>query len=105
MTLYRLAFPDKLNSKKLTFSRDKSAISRIVKKTVMLLSQEWSHVLQWDHTRLTRAELEQYAQAVADKGGHLCLYDGTVRRVCRPSFGQRSMFSGRKRFYGLNTNY
>ncbi|KAG0311948.1 hypothetical protein BG000_006479, partial [Podila horticola] len=68
LTLYRLAFPCRLSSMKVTFTHDKSAISRIVKKTVMLLSQEWSQILQWDHTRLTRAKLEEYAQAVADQG-------------------------------------
>lgn len=68
LTLYRLALPVKLKSMKLTCSRDKSAMSRSCQE-VMLLSQEWSNILHWGHTSSTRAELEQYAQVVADQGG------------------------------------
>ena len=59
----------------------------------------------WDQTFLNPAKLEEYAQAISDRGAALknCLgfIDGTVRPICRPDQNQRVVYNGHKKVHGL----
>ena len=104
LTLFRLSLPTKLDRMQFIFGRDPSAMSRIIRKTLRLIFQRWRHILRWDNNRLTREKLAGCANAIGAKGGHRSVFgflDGTVRKICRPTFGQRSMYNGHKRFHAL----
>ena len=55
----------------------------------------------WNQTFLNPAKLEEYAQAISDRGAALknCLgfIDGTVRPICRPDQNQRVIYNGHKK--------
>ena len=59
----------------------------------------------WNQFFLAPGYLEQYAQAVADKGSPLrnCFgfVDGTVRAIARPDKNQRMVYNGHKRLHAL----
>lgn len=59
----------------------------------------------WDQPFLSRDSLENYARAIAGKGGPLknCFgfIDGTVRQICRPNKNQRVVYNGHKRVHAL----
>lgn len=87
------------------FGRTESQLSRIVTHMLNDLYDKFHHLLEFDERRLTAPMLEELAQTVAARGAPLdrCFgfIDGTLRGVCRPSFGQRQLFSGHKRTHGL----
>jgi hypothetical protein len=87
------------------FGRTESQLSRIVTHMLNDLYDKFHHLLEFDERRLTAPKLEELAQTVAARGAPLdrCFgfIDGTLREVCRPSLGQRQLFSGHKRTHGL----
>ncbi|KAK3810402.1 MAG: hypothetical protein J3R72DRAFT_357143, partial [Linnemannia gamsii] len=104
LTLFRLSNPCTLNRMQLIFQRDPAALSRIIRETICFLSARWADVLHWDVNRLTNAKLEEYCGAVGANAAHRSVFgfiDGTVRKICRPSFAQRSMYNGHKCFHAL----
>ena len=61
-------------------------------------------LLHWDESRLTRAKIQEYAQAVeAVAGGHGVWgdIDGTMRPFCRPGDNQQDYYSGHKKHHGF----
>ena len=62
----------------------------------------------WNQTFLNPAKLEEYAQAISDRGAALknCFgfIDGTVRPICRPDQNQRVVYNGLKIVHGLKFN-
>ena len=59
----------------------------------------------WNHTLLNPAKLEQYAQAISDRGAALkncfSFIDSTVRPFCRPDQNQREVYNGQNKVHGL----
>ena len=58
----------------------------------------------WNRTFLSVAKLEEYAQAISDRGAALkncfCfIIDGRV--MCRPDKNQREVYNGHKKVHGL----
>jgi len=99
ITLYRLSFPTTLNDMQLTFHCNPSAISQLIWVTITFLAMQWSCILMWDENCLTRDRLVEFAGSVAMQGGHPSVFgflDGTVHKICQPSFGQQSMYNGHK---------
>lgn len=62
-------------------------------------------VTQWNHTVLSPANLEVYANAISAKGAPLTncfgFIDGTVRPISRPGQNQRVVYNGLKRVHAL----
>jgi len=62
-------------------------------------------VTEWNRDVLSSVALEQYAETISRKGSSLnnCFgfIDGTVRPISRPGNGQRIVYNGHKRVYGL----
>ena len=62
-------------------------------------------IAAWNQAILNPLALQQYADAVSDKGAALnnCFgfVDGTVRPICRPGENQRMLYNGHKRVHAL----
>ena len=60
-------------------------------------------ITQWNHDLLNPAALNQYADAISNKGAALenCFgfIDGTVRTISRPDANQRIVYSEHKRVH------
>ena len=60
---------------------------------------------QWNQYILNRQKLQEYADAIFNKGAPLqtCFgfIDGTVRPICRPGQHQRVVYNGHKRVHSL----
>jgi hypothetical protein len=63
------------------------------------------HLTSWNQSFLSPLALEQYANAIRERGSPLvnCLgfVDGTVRQICRPGKMQRVVYNGHKRVHAL----
>ena len=103
--LRRLSYPGRLEDLIPMFGRTESQLSRIVAHMVDYIYDRFSHLLEFDEQRLTHAKLQEFAQAIAAKGGVVpgCFgfIDGTLRGTCKPIYGQKQMFNGHKRTHGL----
>ena len=59
----------------------------------------------WIQTLWNLAKLEEYAQAVSDRGAALKNFfgfiDGTVRPICRPDQNRRVVYNGHKKVHRL----
>ena len=60
-------------------------------------------IMDWNPNVLSPIQLENYAEAVFNKGAALrnCFVDGTVRPISRPDENQRVVYNGHKRVHGL----
>ena len=62
-------------------------------------------ITQWNHDLLNPAALNEYADAISNKGAGLenCFgfIDGTVRPISRPDENQRIVYNGHKRVHAL----
>jgi len=62
-------------------------------------------ITAWNQAILNPLALQQYVDAVSDKGAALnnCFgfVDGTVRPICRPGEHQRMVYTGHKRVHAL----
>ncbi|TRM70554.1 hypothetical protein BD626DRAFT_373859, partial [Schizophyllum amplum] len=88
------------------FDRPQSAISEIVNIVVLHIDNEWSHLLDFDHTcLLSPTSLQAYAAAVHAEGGPLRgvwgFIDCTIRRMAKPTFFQRQAYNGYKGYHAL----
>eukprot|EP00743_Colponemidia_sp_Colp-15_P006722 GILK01007247.1.p1 GENE.GILK01007247.1~~GILK01007247.1.p1 ORF type:complete len:349 (-),score=3.81 GILK01007247.1:38-1084(-) len=102
--LRRLSYPNRLFDLTKTFYRPVDVLSRCFNQVLQSIHARWKHLLLWDHARLTPDFLRACAAAVYGKGAPLqsCIgfIDGTLRPSCRPSHGQKQLFSGHKRLHG-----
>ena len=100
----RLAFPCTLGNMELTFGRHRSVIGRIFNELVQTISARFATVLQLDAARLG-TKLQVFAASIEQQGAPFdCIWgflDGTARRICRPKTGQKSVYSGHKRYHCL----
>lgn len=105
MVLYRLSSPVKLDRMQFVFGRHISACSRIILTTIEWIVTRWSELLTWDPHRLTCEKLTQFAAACGSRP-HTSdrvfgFIDGTVRRICRPTRNQETMYNGHKGYHAL----
>ena len=102
----RLAYPCRYSDLLQRFSRPVPELS-IIGNTVKNYVYENHHqtLTNWNQTSLNPAKLEEYAQAISDRGAALksCFgfIDGTVRPICRPDQNQRVVYDGHKKVHGL----
>lgn len=104
LTLFLLSSPSTLIRIQLVFQRDTSALSRIIQATICFLPARWVDVLHWNVNSLTNTKQEEYSRAVGANAAHHYVFafiDGFVQKICRPSFGQKSMCNGNKCFHDL----
>ncbi len=101
--LRRLVYPNRLGDLVSMFGRSVSQLSEMIRVTLDHLHTQHSHRL----SRVTQGWVdgERFAAAVFAKGAALTniwgFIDGTVHRVCRPTHGQRDLFSGHKCYHAL----
>ena len=78
----------------------------IYNKVIDRIFNEHGHLVrQWNRRLLSHNHLQEYADAIADKGAALqnCFgfVDGTVRPIFRPMHNQRVVYNGHKRVHSL----
>jgi len=88
--LARLVYPNRLAGLERVFGRDFTSLSRISNSVLSLIFDRWSHLLSFDHRRLTPQKLGSFADVIHAKGAPLTrcwgFIDGTVRPICRPKY-------------------
>ncbi len=101
--LCRLAYPNHLGDLVPMFGRSVQDLSYVFNGTLQYLFHTQSHRLlsvtqPWcDHKRFSEA-----VYAMGASLSHIWGFiDGTIRKICRPKEGQRTLFSGHKRYHGL----
>ena len=104
--LRRLAYPCRYSDMVSRFARPVPVlcmISNIVLNYIYDLHHR--RITAWNQAILNPHALQQYADAVSDKGAALnnCFgfVDGTVRPICRPGEHQRMVYNGHKRVHAL----
>ena len=102
----RLAYPCRYSDMVSRFARPVPVlcmISNIVLNDIYDLHHR--RITAWNQAILNPHALQQYADAVSDKGAALnnCFgfVDGTVRPICRPGEHQRMVYNGHKRVHAL----
>ncbi|KAJ3752078.1 hypothetical protein EV360DRAFT_26278, partial [Lentinula raphanica] len=88
------------------YNRSQSAISEILTWMVRFLDERWKHLLDCDQEGILHPDkLVTYANAITGLGSPLknCIafLDCTIRRVCRPGWGQNVAYNGYKKFHAL----
>lgn len=88
------------------YDRSQSAISEIINELVLYLDETWKHLLDFDTDHLLSPErLAAYARAIHGTGVPLetiwAFIDCTMIKMCRPTWHQRQVYSGHKRYHAL----
>ena len=104
--LKRVAYPCRYSDMIHRFARPVPVLSMVTNKVLNHLYQIHGHRLtQWNDAILHPQALEQYAEAIHNKGAPLqnCFgfIDGTVRPISRPRDNQRRVYNGHKRVHAL----
>lgn len=104
--LKRFAYPCRYSDMIPIFGRSVPELSMISSEVVDWMYTTHGHkITQWNHDLLNPAALNQYADAISNKGAALenCFgfVDGTVRPICRPDANQRIVYNGHKRVHAL----
>lgn len=106
ISLIRLAYPWRYSDLAQRFGRPVPEIS-MISNTVLnhIYDNHHQRLTDWNQTLLNPAKLEEYAQAISDRGAALkCCFgfiDGTVRAIFRPYQNQREVYNGHKKVHGL----
>ncbi|XP_072375397.1 uncharacterized protein [Diabrotica undecimpunctata] len=103
--LRRFTYPNRLSDLEPLFGYSFKAVSSIANKTMDIIIQNKGYLIEnlgnvpW----LNENKLNQYSQAIAQKGAPIdnCwgFIDGTVRPICRPVENQREYYSGYKKIH------
>ena len=106
IVLKRLSYPCRFSDLQTFFNRPRRECNLFFLVGLEhLYSKFHSRITDWNQPWLTPDALVGYCQAVHNKGAPLMncwgFVDGTVRKMCRPKYHQREVFSGHKRFHGL----
>ena len=106
MVLRRFSYPNRLCDLESFFGRPTSALSLIINETVRVIWDKHRHRLtSLDVPWLHQNRLQQYADAVHEKGAPLVncfgFIDGTVRPICRPTRHQKVCYNGHKRIHAI----
>ena len=104
--LKRFAYPCRYSDMIPIFGRSVPELSMISNEVVDWMYTTHGHkITQWNHDLLNPAALNQYADAISNKGAALenCFgfIDGTVRPISRPDANQRIVYNGHKRVHAL----
>ena len=96
MVLYRLSSPVKLDRMQFVFGRYLSVYSRIITHTIEWIATRWGQLLTWDPHRLAREKLTQFTMECGRRpytsNRIFGPIDDTVRRICRPTLNQETMY-------------
>ena len=104
--LKRLAYPCRYTDMAYRFGRSASELCLIFNKVLDIVYDANHHRLEsWDQPFLSPDKLNNYAQAIHERGAPLqnCFgfVDGTVRAIARPKYNQRIMYNGHKRVHAI----
>lgn len=104
--LKRFAYPCRYVDMVPRFARPEPQLCMISNHVMNLLYDDWRHLLSdLDQPWLSRAHLQEFADAVHNKGAALenCwgFIDGTVRPVSRPGINQRILYNGHKKVHAI----
>ena len=106
IVLRRLSYPCRLEDLEPLFGRSKVELSYIFNDVLDYIYSVHSHLLEdLNQSWLSHENLDQFANAIYERGGPLdsCwgFIDGTVRPICRPQTNQKLVYNGHKRVHGL----
>ncbi len=106
LTCARLAHPGDLFDLVKEYDRSESALSEIINDTLCALDDTWAHLLTFDHNHLLCPQkLSEYAAAIRRAGAPMStiwgFIDCTIRRISRPTWGQRAAYNGYKKHHAL----
>ena len=106
MVLKRLAYPCRFNDMIHRFGRAVPELSMITNTVEEFIYQNHHHwVTRWNENLLSPVKLQEYADAVTEKGSPLrnCFgfIDGTVGPISRPGENQKVVYNGHKRVHAL----
>ena len=104
LCLYRLSQPNRLRDLESYFRMRKSRISAVILTFVDAMFKLALSYLS--NPRIFQHRFEFYSRLIRNKAGLGILgvwgfIDGTLRKTCRPSRGQREFYSGHKRCHGI----
>ena len=104
--LKRFAFPCRFSDMIPIFGRPVPELCMINNTVIDWVYNHHRHrIMDWNPNVLSPIQLENYAEAVFNKGAALrnCFgfVDGTVRPISRPDENQRVVYNGHKRVHGL----
>lgn len=104
--LRRFAYPCRYSDMVQGFGRSVPELGMISNTVLDYIYLQHAHrITEWNHTILSPANLQLYADAITAKGSPLqnCFgfIDGTVRPISRPSRNQRMVYNGHKRVHAL----
>lgn len=88
------------------YDRSQSAISECINALVVILDDQWKHLLDYDTQGVLHPHaLAEYANAIRQAGAPANtvwgFIDCTIRRICRPSIFQRIVYNGHKKFHAM----
>ena len=106
MLLRRMSYPCRYADMIPLFGRPVPELSMITNTVIDYLYDEHAHrITDWNNTILDPVHLQQYADAIHQRGAALnnCFrfIDGTVRPIWRPEQQQRIMYNGHKRIHSM----
>lgn len=106
MLLKRMSYPCRYADMIPLFGRPVPEICMITNTVIDYLYDRHAHrITDWNNDILDPVHLQQYADAIHQRGAGLknCFgfIDGTVRPICRPGQQQRIMYNGHKRIHSL----
>ncbi|KAF8313625.1 hypothetical protein DL93DRAFT_2228396 [Clavulina sp. PMI_390] len=105
IALYRLAVPHRLSDISLILRRPVSLISFSINTVLSMVYKKWSHLLEFDTTRLTHTQLSVYAKAIYGKGcpapNVWAFMDATIIAICRPTRNQQVAYNGYYRSHAM----
>ena len=107
LLLRRTCYPCRLSDLIPRFGgRPVSVLSLMINRVIYYIYETHNHrVMEWNHAIMNPLALESYARAILQKGVPLdnCFgfIDGTVRPICRPNTGQKTVYNGHKRVHAL----
>ncbi|OWZ16071.1 hypothetical protein PHMEG_00010185 [Phytophthora megakarya] len=101
MLLRRLAYPSRLEDLEPEFGGRKACVlSSVINTTAQLIYGKIKDKMEFDQRMVDRYH-DRSATAIFDKVGRLSncfgFIDGTIRRICRPTYYQKQAYSGHKR--------
>ena len=104
--LKRFAYPCWYSDIIPSFGRSVPELSMISNEVVDWMYTTHGHkITQWNHDLLNPAALNEYADAISNKGAALenCFgfIDGTLRPISRPDENQRIVYNGHKRVHAF----
>src|SRR6266481_3955382 len=89
------------------YLQSQSAISQLTHEVVAYINKTWCHLLQFDKDGILSPEaLTQYATMLHVHGAPtrmvVSFLNCTIRKTCCPSFFESLVYTGYKKFHGMN---